>query len=148
MHRSKEEKISEGGIWVVETLEMFFSGEAQLFSKRPNVSILDFTNKDKKVITENVVIHRVLEQMAESCPLFISAQAGNLVHIHNFGASFVTKYSNEYFVRKIAIDDRSALMFWARENCEILETRSSEFQEGNAEIENTKSFGNVIPFDF
>ena len=148
MHRSNEEKISEGGIWVVKTLEMFFSGEAQLFSERPNVSILDFTNKDKKIMTENVVIHQVLEQMAESCPLFTSAQAGNLVHIHNFGASFVTKYSNEYFVRKIAIDDRSALMFWARENCEILETRSSEFQEGNAEIENTTSFGNVIPFNF
>jgi hypothetical protein len=48
IHRSKEEKISEGGVWVFKTLEMFFSGEAQLFSKRPKVSILDFTNKDKK----------------------------------------------------------------------------------------------------
>lgn len=148
MHRSKAQRILDGEIFVTRSLEMFMSGRGDFLDHHPKVFILGFNSKDKEAMKEKVVIEKILQHMAETCPLFTNAPTSNLIHIHNFGASLVAKYSNEYFVMKLEMEDRRSVMAWARENCEICETRTSEFQQRSAITTKTNIFGNVIAVDF
>ena len=148
MHRSKAQRILDGQIFVTRSLEMFMSGKGKFLYHDPKVFLLGFNTKDREAMAEKVVIEKILQHMAETCPLFTNASTANLIHIHNFGASLVSKYSNEYFVKKLEMEDRRSVMEWARENCEICETRTSEFQQRSAANTKTNIFGNVIAVDF
>jgi len=148
MHRSKAQRILDGQIFVTRSLEMFMGGEGDFLNHDPKVFILGFNTKDKKIMKEKVVIEPILQHMSETCPIFANAQAANMIHIHNYGASFVAKYYDEYFVKKLEMEDRRSVMDWARENCEICETRTSEFQQRSAVTTKTSIFGNVIAVDF
>ena len=148
MHCSKAQRILDGQIFVTRSLEMFMGGKGDFLNHDPKVFILGFNTKDREVMTEKVVIERILQHMAETCPIFTNAPIANMIHIHNFGASFVAKYSSEIFVKKLEIEDRRSVMQWARENCEICDTRTSEFQQRSAAITKNNIFGNVIAVDF
>ena len=148
MYRSKAQRILDGEIFVTRSLEMFMSGKGDFLFQNPNIFLLGFNTKDKEAMKEKVVIEKILQHMAETCPLFTNAPTANLIHIHNFGASFVAKYYDEYFVKKLEMEDRRSVMEWARENCEICETRTSEFQQRSAITTKTSHFGNVIAVDF
>ena len=148
MHRSKAQRILDGELFVTRSLDVFMSGKGDFLSHNPNVFLLGFNSKDKEAMKEKVVIEKILQHMAATCPLFTNAPTANLIHIHNFGASLVAKYSNEYFVKKLEMEDRRSVMEWARENCEICETRTSEFQQRSALTTKTNIFGNVIAVDF
>ena len=148
MHRSKNQRIVDGQIFVTRSLEMFMSGKGEFLDKHPKVFFLGFNTKDKKIMKEKVVIEPILHQIAQTCPLFTNASTANLIHVHNFGVSLVAKYSSEIFVKKLEIEDRRSVMEWARENCEICDTRTSEFQQRSAVITKNNIFGNVIAVDF
>ena len=148
MYRSKAQRILDGEIFVTRSLEMFMSGKGDFLFQNPNVFLLGFNTKDKEAMKEKVVVEQILQDMAETCPIFTNATTAILIHVHNFGASLVSKYFNQYFVRKIEIEDRRCVMEWGRENCEICETRTSEFQQRSAVITKTNIFGNVIAVDF
>lgn len=148
MHRSKKQRIEDGIKWVAATLETFLDGKAELFDKSPSVYILGYTNKEKMIMRDNKLVSRILSDLAVRCPVFEKSKTGKVMHIHNYGVSLITKYSNEYYVRKVNIEDRRALMAWARENCEIFDTRTSEFPMRSAEIVETTNFDNVIHFKF
>ena len=147
MFRSKAQRILEGQIFVTRSLEMFMSGKGDSHH-HPNIFLLGFNTKDREAMKEKVVVEQILQHMSDTCPIFTNASTANMIHIHNFGASFVAKYFDQYFVRKIEIEDRRCVMEWARENCEICETRTSEFQQRSAVITKTNIFGNVIAVDF
>lgn len=148
MHRSKNQRILDGQIFVTRSLEMFMSGKGEFLYEDPKVFFLGLNTNDKEAIKEKVVIEQILHCMAETCPLFTNASTANLVHLHNYGASLVAKYSDEIFVKKLEIEDRRSVMEWARENCEICDTRTSEFQQRSAVITKNNIFGNVIAVDF
>ena len=148
MYRNKAQRILEGQIFVTRSLEMFMSGKGDFFYHDPQVFLLGFNTKDREAMKEKIVIERILQHMSETCPIFTNAQAANMIHIHNYGASFVAKYYDEYFVKKLEMEDRRSVMEWARENCEICETRTSEFQQRSAVTTKTSIFGNVIAVDF
>ena len=148
MHRSKAQRILDGEIFVTRSLEMFMSGKGDFLFHDPKVFLLGFNSKDREAIKEKNVIEPILQHMAETCPIFTNATTAILIHVHNFGASLVSKYFDQYFVRKIEIEDRRCVMEWARENCEICETRTSEFQHRSAVITKTNIFGNVIAVAF
>ena len=148
MHRSKAQRILDGEIFVTRSLDVFMSGKGDFLAHNPNVFLLGFNSKDKEAMKEKVVIEKILQHMAATCPLFTNAPTANLIHIHNFGASLVAKYSNEYFVKKLEMEDRRSVMEWARENCEICETRTSEFQQRSAITTKSNIFENVIAVDF
>ena len=148
MYRNKAQRILEGQIFVTRSLEMFMSGKGDFLYHDPQVFLLGFNTNDREAMAEKVVIERILQHMAETCPIFTNAPTANLIHIHNFGASLVSKYFDQYFVRKIEIEYRRCVMDWARANCEICETRTSEFQQRSAITTKTNIFGNVIAVDF
>ena len=148
MHRSKEQRIKDGIKWVAATLETFLDGKAELFDKSPSVYILGYTNKEKMIMKNNKLVSRILPEIAVRCPVFEKSKTGKVMHIHNYGVSFITKYLKEYYVKKVNIEDRRALMAWARENCEIFDTRTSEFPMRSAEIVPTTNFDNVIHLNF
>tara|TARA_R110001606_G_scaffold76051_1_gene175970 strand:+ start:187 stop:633 length:447 start_codon:yes stop_codon:yes gene_type:complete len=148
MHRSKAQRILEGQIFVTRSLEMFMSGKGDLLYHDPKVFFIGFNAKDKKIMKEKVVRKPILHQITQTCPLFTNASTANLIHVHNFGVSLVAKYSSEIFVKKLEIEDRRSVMEWARENCEICDTRTSEFQQRSAAITKNNIFGNVIAVDF
>jgi len=148
MHCSKAQRILDGQIFVTRSLEMFMGGKGDFLYHDPKVFFIGFNTKDKKIMKEKVVIKPILQHMSETCPIFTNAPIANMIHIHNFGASFVAKYSSEIFVKKLEIEDRRSVMQWARENCEICDTRTSEFQQRSAAITKNNIFGNVIAVDF
>lgn len=148
MHRSKKTRMKSGQIFVEESLSLFLADKAKLVYKKPMIYLLDFNIKDKLALNKTDVFELILHSMEKNCPIFTAANTGNIVHLHNFGASFVSKYGEEYFVRKVDFADRSALMEWARKHCEICDTRTFEFQQRSAESYNLNDFHNVIPLKF
>lgn len=148
MHRSKKTRIKDGQAYVSETLELFLADKAELMYRTPMIYLLDFNTQDKLAVNKTDAFEIILQDMKLSCPIFTNAKTGNIVHLHNFGASFVAKYGGEYFVRKVAFADRRALMEWARTHCEICDTRTSEFQKRSARTYNIDNFNNVISLNF
>ena len=148
MYRSKNQRILDGQIFVTRSLEMFMSGKGEFLDKHPKVFFLGFNSKDKEIMEEKVVIERILQQITQTCPIFTNASQANLIHVHNFGVSLVAKYSNQLFVKKLEIEDRRCVMEWAREHCEICDTRTSEFQQRSEKVSINESFSNVIAVDF
>jgi len=148
MHRSKKTRMKDGQTYVSESLSLFLADKAELMYEHPRINLLDFNTKDKLAVQKTDAFEIILKAMKLSCPIFTNAKTGNMVHLHNFGASFVAKYGNEYFVRKVAFADRRALMEWARTHCEICDTRTSEFQQRSAETYNVRNFANVISLKF
>lgn len=148
MHRSKKKRMEDGQIYVVKSLSLFLADKAELLYEKPKIYFLDFNTKDKIAAKKTDTFEMILQDMKSNCPIFTAATTGTMVHLHNFGASFVSKYDGEYFVRKVACADRRALMEWARKHCEICDTRTSEFQQRSAEAYNVSNFANVIPLKF
>ena len=148
MYKNKAQRILEGQIFVTRSLEMFMSGKGDLLHRSPKVFFIGFNTKDREAMKEKVVIKPILHHMSETCPIFTNASTANLIHVHNFGVSLVAKYSSEIFVKKLEIEDRRSVMEWARQNCEICDTRTSEFQQRSAAITKNNIFGNVIAVDF
>lgn len=148
MHRSKKTRMKDGQTYVSESLSLFLADKAELMYEHPRINLLDFNTKDKLAVQKTDAFEIILKAMKLNCPIFTNAKTGNMVHLHNFGASFVAKYGGEYFVRKVAFADRRALMEWARTHCEICDTRTSEFQQRSAETYNVRNFANVISLKF
>ena len=148
MKKNKNERITDGQRYVLESIERFMNGEATLVCADLNISLLDFNFKDLRALRNTNTFLLILNDMSKNCPIFTAAKSGNIIHLHNFGASLVTKYNDEFFVRKISFSDRRVVMEWARANCEISDTRTSEFHERSAETFNFANFDNVIPWKF
>jgi hypothetical protein len=148
MHRSKKTRIKDGQLYVAESLKRFLEDKAELVYENPSVYTFDFNQKDRNAIQQTNVVERILAELETNCPIFTNLTSGNFVHLHNFGTSLISKYGGEYFIQKVAFADRRALMEWARTHCEILDTRTSEFQGRSAETYNLNNFTNVIPLKF
>ena len=148
MVQRKVDRILVGATYVEKSIEMFLTHNIELNWETPRVFLFGFTHKDKMAIERKDAIREILKDMATSCPLFTAASSGMLIHLHNFGARLVAKFDSEYFVRKIAFEDRRDVMSWARENCEISDTRTSEFQLRSAADINVARLNNVIEVDF
>lgn len=148
MVKRKVDQILIGATYIENSMEMFLTRKIELVWENPKVFLFGFTHQDKIAIQRKDAIREILKDMAMYCPLFTAAKSGILIHLHNFGASIVAKFDSEYFVRKIAFEDRRAVMFWARENCEISDTRTSEFQLRSAADINVARLNNVIEVDF
>lgn len=148
MHCSKITRIKDGQLYVAESLKRFLENKAEKTYQNPSVYTFDFNLNDRNALQQTNVVETILKKLEANCPIFTDLKSGNFVHLHNFGTTFVSKYGGEYFIRKVAFADRRALMEWARTHCEILDTRTSEFQGRSAEDYDSSDFDNVIPLKF
>ena len=52
---------------------------------------------------------------------------GNLIHVHNYGATLVMSYDCDVLLRPIPQSERHAILRWGRDHSTILDTRNEEW---------------------
>jgi len=54
-------------------------------------------------------------------------RCGNMIHVHNYGATLIISYDRDVLMRPIPQIKRNAILRWAREHSTILDTRNEQW---------------------
>ena len=54
-------------------------------------------------------------------------RCGNMIHVHNFGATLLISYDGDLLLRPIPQSKRHAILRWGRNHSTILDTRNEEW---------------------
>ena len=54
-------------------------------------------------------------------------RCGNMIHVHNFGATLLISYDSDLLLRPIPQSKRNAILRWGRAHSIILDTRNEEW---------------------
>ena len=54
-------------------------------------------------------------------------RCGNMIHVHNFGATLLISYDGDLLLRPIPQSKRNAILRWGRSHSTILDTRNEEW---------------------
>ena len=123
---SKQLAAEIGEDFLAETARFFLSNNHEIIKSKfdKNIFFFGFRQEQLQRLQCKEFFFKTRKAILKLADVY---QCGNMIHVHNYGASLIISYDRDVLVRPIPQNKRNAILRWGRDHSTILDTRNEEW---------------------
>ena len=123
---SKQLACQVGEDFLADSAKCFLSNNNKIIQSQfdQNVFLFGFRKEQLQRLQSKEFFFKTRNAILNLADIY---HCGNLIHVHNFGATLLISYDGDLLLRPIPQSKRNAILRWGRDHSTILDTRNEEW---------------------